>query len=105
MSADSATSETGKKSGWLDLIERVGNRLPHPMTLFIVGTLFNYLEAALLLQLLQTRLLEKLFASCAKLVLLAPRGLLKNQLKKKKLTFTCSATQYFSFNDKMNVVP
>ena len=39
MSADSATSETGKKSGWLDLIERVGNRLPHPMTLFIVGTL------------------------------------------------------------------
>ena len=39
MSIDSAGPEKEKRSGWLDLIERVGNRLPHPMTLFIVGTL------------------------------------------------------------------
>ncbi|MCH2062325.1 MAG: AbgT family transporter, partial [Roseibacillus sp.] len=37
MSVDSATAETEKQSGWLDWIERVGNRLPHPMSLFIIG--------------------------------------------------------------------
>ena len=38
MPADSAPNEEGKTSGWLDRIERVGNRLPHPMTLFLAGT-------------------------------------------------------------------
>mgnify|MGYP001481186378 FL=1 len=38
MSIDSAGPEKEKRSGWLDWIERVGNRLPHPMTLFIAGT-------------------------------------------------------------------
>ena len=38
MSIDSAGPEKEKRSGWLDWIERVGNRLPHPMTLFITGT-------------------------------------------------------------------
>ena len=37
MSIDSAGSEREKQSGWLDWIERVGNRLPHPMSLFIIG--------------------------------------------------------------------
>ena len=36
------SQETGKKkptpgAKWLDAIERLGNRLPHPMTLFIIG--------------------------------------------------------------------
>jgi hypothetical protein len=39
MSADPVTAETPKKSGWLDRIERLGNRLPHPMTLFIAGAI------------------------------------------------------------------
>ena len=26
-------------SGWLDIVERLGNRLPHPMTLFVIGAL------------------------------------------------------------------
>lgn len=35
MSEESAAAP--KQSNWLDWIERAGNRLPHPMTLFIVG--------------------------------------------------------------------
>ncbi|MFP6897825.1 MAG: AbgT family transporter [Roseibacillus sp.] len=39
MSVDPVAAETPKKSGWLDRIERLGNRLPHPMTLFIAGAI------------------------------------------------------------------
>ena len=35
----SKQAESNMKAGakWLDTIERLGNRLPHPMTLFILG--------------------------------------------------------------------
>ncbi len=39
MSKDSAASDGENRSGWLDWIERIGNRLPHPVTLFIVGSI------------------------------------------------------------------
>lgn len=37
--SDGTAAEPPAKSGLLDWIERVGNRLPHPMTLFIVGAI------------------------------------------------------------------
>lgn len=37
--SDGTAAETPAKSGWLDWIERIGNRLPHPMTLFIIGAI------------------------------------------------------------------
>ena len=39
MSTDSAIPSAEKRSGWLDWIERVGNRLPHPMSMFIIGAI------------------------------------------------------------------
>ena len=36
----SEESTSAKGSGWLDKIERLGNRLPDPMTLFVLGALF-----------------------------------------------------------------
>ena len=40
MSAEPTNEESPPpKTRWLDRIERVGNRLPHPMTLFIIGAL------------------------------------------------------------------
>jgi hypothetical protein len=29
----------GRKSGWLDTLEKVGNKLPDPSTLFVIGAL------------------------------------------------------------------
>lgn len=38
MSAEPSSSSP-RSPGWLDRIERLGNKLPHPMTLFIIGAL------------------------------------------------------------------
>ena len=36
---DDATAPASRAAGWLSDIERIGNRLPDPSTLFLLGTL------------------------------------------------------------------
>ena len=46
MAEHASTTKTGFPSGWLAWIERIGNRLPDPATLFLIGTVLVMIASA-----------------------------------------------------------
>ena len=46
MAENAFISKTGSPSGWLGWIERLGNRLPDPATLFLIGTVLVMIASA-----------------------------------------------------------
>ena len=46
MAKHASTTKTGSPRGWLAWIERIGNRLPDPATLFLIGTVLVMIASA-----------------------------------------------------------
>ena len=46
MAEHASITKTGSPSGWLAWVERIGNRLPDPATLFLVGTVLVMIASA-----------------------------------------------------------
>ena len=46
MAEHASTTKTGSPRGWLAWIERIGNRLPDPATLFLIGTVLVMIASA-----------------------------------------------------------
>ncbi|HIM23667.1 MAG TPA: hypothetical protein EYM30_05650, partial [Verrucomicrobia bacterium] len=46
MAEHARTTKAGSNGGWLGWIERIGNRLPDPATLFLIGTVLVMIASA-----------------------------------------------------------